>query len=384
MKKSFLFAALMLTAAVFTGCNSNSTPMNDTTKLWPACNSSGTKVGFIDQSGAMKIDAMYDAAVRFSCGYARVRLADNYMFLDSKGKTVQGSTDFSYGCDPYFYYNYCGFCVKSGLWGMMDKDLTTVIQPAYAWIGNMSDEGLVCARMDGAEKYGYLNKKGEWAIPSNYEDAAMFEDGVAVVRVGDKWGAIDTKGQFQINANYDMLESLGEGRLSFCNDAKTRKGGMMDTKGNVIVQPIYDGCSFFADNGLLPVRQDDKWGYINKSGDIKLPFNYYSAAPFYEGYAWIKRTDKSEYELIDINGNTVIRLGEKDIPNSVFHNGLCQIYTKSEKGETYKYIDTKGNMVYSWTFTYDYDAPARVAADREMNIAEMFAGTPYGARFNKK
>ena len=385
MKKSFFFAALMLTAAVFTGCNSsNSTPLNDTTKLWPACNASGTKFGYIDNSGAMAIEAMYDQANRYSCGYACVLLADNYMFLDSKGKTVQGSTDLSNGCDPYFYYNYCGFRVKSGLWGMMDKNLTTVIQPAYAWIGYMSKEGLVAARLDGADKYGYLNTKGEWAIPANFDGVSMFQDGVAVVRVGDKYGAIDTKGQFQINAIYDMLESVGEGRLVFCSDAKTRKGGMMDTKGNIIVQPIYDACNFFADNGLMPVRQDEKWGYINKSGDIKLPISFYDASPFYEGYAWILRTEKSEFELIDINGNTVIRLNENEVPKTQFHNGLCLIYKETETSETYKYIDIKGTMVYSWTFKYGYDAPARVAKERKMNIAEMFADTPYGSLCNKK
>jgi hypothetical protein len=268
----------------------------------------------------------------------------------------------------------------------MDKDLNTVIQPAYGWIGNMSDEGLVAARKDGEDKYGYLNTKGEWAIPVQYESASGFKDGVAVVRIGDKRGAIDTKGQFKVMANYDMLESIGEGRLAFCSDAKTRKGGIMDTKGNVIVQPMYDDCSIFADNGLMPVCQDEKWGYIDKNGNIQLAISYRDAAPFYEGYAWILRTENSDYELIDTKGNTVLTLGENEEPITVFHNGLSQIASYSSKGTTYKYIDTKGNLIYSWTINDYYDdyAPARVAGSRKMNIAEMFAGTPYGPLCNQK
>jgi hypothetical protein len=382
MKKSFFFAALMMTAAMFTACNSGMTPKDDTTKLWPACDANGENVGYIDNSGNMAVTAMYDRAYQYSCGYGCVQMGDNTYFLDKKGKTVQGTTDLSYGCDAYFYYNYCCFRVKSGMWGMMDKDLKAVIQPAYAWLGYMSSEGLVAARQDGADKYGYLNKKGEWAINAMYETAAMFEDGVAVVSQGDKYGAIDTKGQYQVNATYDRLQSIGESRIVFY-DMKAGKGGMIDTKGNVIVPAMYDGCNGFADNGLCPVRQDKKWGYMDKNGTMKLTPTFVDAAPFYEGNAWVLRTEESNYELIGTDGNTVLTLGEDEEPVSVFHNGLCKVFMTTKKGYAYKYIDVKGNTIYSWSVNVE-SAPARVAGERQMNIAEMFAATPYGARFNRK
>jgi hypothetical protein len=381
MKKSFFFAALMMVAAMFTACNSSGTPMDDTTKLWPACDAKGENVGYINAKGEMAVPAMYDQATQYSCGFGRVKLAGNYFFLDKNGKNVNDAPNFSDGCDPYFYYN-C-LCYRAGeYWGMVDNNFKTIIQPAYDFLGYMSEEGLVEFNLPNSDKYGYLNKKGEVAIPANYDNTDRFLDGVATVKVGEKWGAIDKNGQFVINATYDRLQSIGEGRIAFY-DYKAEKGGMMDTKGNVIVQAIYEGTQGFADNGLAPVRSNDKWGYVDKNGNVKLQFMYYDAAPFYEGYAWIKRAEDTNYELIDTNGNTVITLAKRESPASVFHNGLCKTRVYNESGsETTKYIDTKGNMVYSWTVTYD--APARVMGDQKMNIAEMFAATPYGARYNHK
>jgi len=381
MKKSFFFAALMMVAAMFTACNSGGTPMDDTTKLWPACDAKAEHVGYINANGEMAVAAMYDEAVMYSCGYGRVKLAGNYFFLDKNGKTVQGAPNFSDGCDPYFYYDCLCYCVN-GNWGMVDKNFKTIIQPAYDFLGYMSEEGLVEFNLSGSDKYGYLNKKGEVAIPANYDYTNRFLDGVAVVRVGDKWGAIDKNGQFAINAMYDRLQSIGEGRLAFM-DYNAKKGGMLDTKGNVVVQAMYDGTQGFADNGLAPVLSNDKWGYLDKNGNVKLQFMYEDAAPFYEGYAWILRTKDSNYELIGTDGSTVLTLGKREQPAGVYHNGLCKVRVYNESGsETTKYIDTKGNMVYSWTV--NYNAPARVMGERKMNIAEMFADTPYGARYNHK
>jgi hypothetical protein len=381
MKKSFFFAALMMVAAMFTACNSGGTPMDDTTKLWPACDAKAEHVGYINSKGEMAVAAMYDQAIMYSCGYGRVKLAGNYYFLDKNGKSVQDAPNFSDGCDPYFYYDCLCYCVGKK-WGMVDKNFKTIIQPAYDFLGYMSSEGLVAFRMSSDDKYGFLNKKGETVIAANYDYTDRFVDGVAVVVVGEKYGAIDTKGQFAINAIYDRLESIGEGRIAFI-DYKAGKGGMLDTKGNVIIQAIYDATQGFADNGLAPVRSNDKWGYVDKNGNVKLNFMYEDAAPFYEGYAWIQRTEESNYELIDTNGSTVLTLGKREIPGGVFHNGLCKVYAYSDGGsETTKYIDTKGTMVYSWTV--NYNAPARVNGVQKMNIAEMFAPTQYGARFNKK
>lgn len=383
MKKAFFFAALLAVAATFTACSSSGTPKDDKTNLWPAMDANGKMYGYIDSKGTMAIPAMYERTAQFSCGYGRATLAGNYYFLNKSGKTADGAPNLSDGCNPYFYYNCLGYCVN-GKWGMLDNSFKTIIQPAYDWLGYMSADGLVAAKQGEKDKYCFLNKKGETAIAANFDGVESFYDGVAAVQIGDKYGAIDTKGQYVINATYDALWSIGEGRLAFV-DAKAEKRGMMDNTGIIIVQPIYDRIGNFADNGLCPVEQNEKYGYINKSGELKIACQYEYASPFYEGYAWIQRTETSKYELIDVNGNNVLTLSANEVPYSVFHNGLCLITNYSSDDVTvYKYIDIKGTMIYTWSIKYDYDAPARMQNGIRVNEAEMFAATQYGPLFNRK
>lgn len=377
MKKSIFFAALMMTVAIFTSCNSgDATPQNDSTKLWSAQDAKGEKWGFIDAKGNMAISAMYDDVNSFSCGYAYARVGSNVFFIDKNGKNA-ATPDLSDGCDPYFYNN--ALCYKvNGNWGMLDNNFKTIIQPAYSFLGYMGANGLVAYSMSGDNHYGFLNKKGEVAISAIYDDAQRFSDGIAVVRVGDKWGAIDAKGQFAINAMYDRLESAGEGRVIFLQNEKF---GLLDTKGNIVVNAMYDNIEACADNGLFPVRQGEKMGYINKSGDMKIAAMFMDGSAFYEGYAWVKRTQESNYELIDANGKTVLTLGKDENYHSMFHNGLALVYSYSDKGITLKYIDIKGTMIYSWTVG-GYYAPA---AERKVPTnAELFAGTQYAPLFIKK
>ncbi len=158
---------------------------------------------------------------------------------------------------------------------------------------------------------------------------------------------------------------------------------MLDTKGNIIVQAIYDEIDGFADNGLAPVRSNGKWGYVGKNGNVKLSFAYEAATPFYQGYAWVLSTENDQYKLIDTNGMTVITLGTREVPGSMFHNGLCRVNVYGDYSiETTKYIDTEGNVIYYWT--NNYDAPARVQGRGKLDLAEMFAATPYGPMFNNK
>lgn len=385
MKKSFFFAALMMVAAMFTACNSAGTPMDDTTKLWPACDAKGERWGYMDASGVLTITPMYDYTSDFCCGYGRAQVGSNYFFLNNNGKTSQGSIDLSGGCDEFFYYNCLRYRVN-GLWGMMDQSFDPIIQPIFTELGAMTKEGLVLARMHNSDKYGFVNRKGEFEINPTYKFASDFVDGVAVVSVGEKCGTINTKGEYAFTATYDRLNNLGEGLLAFVSDKNAAKVvyGIIDTKGTVIVPEQYDYVQGFADNALCPVCKDDKWGYIDNKGALKIGCNFYKAAPFYDGYAWIRRTADADVELIGTDGSTVMTLGEKESPVSVFHNGLCLIRVSGDKSVIYKYIDAKGTMVYSWTIEYGNPAPARVNGIEEFDIAKMFAATPYGPRFMNK
>ena len=65
------------------------------------------------------------------------------------------------------------------------------------------------------------------------------------------------------------------------------KIGLKDNSGRVIVQPIYDNVSGFAE-GVVAVQRNNKWGYIDLAGRTILPFVYDYATCFNDGAAVVK------------------------------------------------------------------------------------------------
>ena len=56
----------------------------------------------------------------------------------------------------------------------------------------------------------------------------------------------------------------------------------------------YDFVKSF-NKGLAAVEKNEKWGFVNKSGDIVIPLQYNYATEYNEGLALVKKDDKWGY-----------------------------------------------------------------------------------------
>ena len=93
-----------------------------------------------------------------------------------------------------------------------------------------------------------------------------FQEGVLPVRQNGKWGYINEKGEYLAKCVYEPSAVVdGEERMySACNGCvilRTEAGfGLMDTKGNVIVEPQFEDMTQVGPEGLLWVKENGKWG----------------------------------------------------------------------------------------------------------------------------
>ena len=55
--------------------------------------------------------------------------------------------------------------------------------------------------------------------------------------------------------------------------------------------------------GLAVVKKNNKWGYVDKTGTVKIPLIYDKAYGFINGVAWVVQNGKNRY--INKNGNCV-------------------------------------------------------------------------------
>jgi hypothetical protein len=96
-------------------------------------------------------------------------------------------------------------------------------------------------------KYGYIDENGKYLIQPIFEYAGPFYHDRAIAKQSGKFGLINTKGEF-------------------------------------VVKPMYEEAVFHAPEGKFTVKSAGKWGVIDVSGNVIIPFAHNYLSIFNEGY----------------------------------------------------------------------------------------------------
>lgn len=132
------------------------------------------------------------------------------------------------------------------------------------------------------------------------------------------------------------------------------KYGYIDRDGNLVIDFIYDNAQTFMDNGLALVSNnrmrangfgfDSYYSLINHTGQVVTYLNDYSSVFTYIGeYAKVLKNGK--WGLIDQSGKLIIDCKFESI-SSYFQQGLAPVKLNGKYG----YIDKKGNIVIECKF----------------------------------
>lgn len=112
-------------------------------------------------------------------------------------------------------------------------------------------------------KWGFVDNDGKEVIPHVYEKADCFYMGYASVVLNGKMGLIDLKGNKVVPFEYDNDLMYFEDGLAVVK--KGEKFGYVDLAGKVIVEIKYDQADDVSD-GKLKVRLANEWLYLDKEG----------------------------------------------------------------------------------------------------------------------
>ena len=101
------------------------------------------------------------------------------------------------------------------------------------------------------------------------------------------------------------LFDAGQETLYWYQDIMTNKYGLYDAATDrTLTEGIYDEYGAFDSEGMVPVRQDKYWGYINTAGEQVIGFYFKKAQPFV-GNSAVVQTD-SKYGVIDRAGEYLV------------------------------------------------------------------------------
>lgn len=244
-----------------------------------ALDSSGEHVGYIDKKGLYAIKPAYASVSDFSDGLAWVALPDSSLTAIDKKGNVKLRCPQAYTINPFLdgysvFYTFAGkpgVTDKKGNITMMPDSVSRIDSPSYGYLGALTDSGrhIIYAFNDG--KLALTPVSSRFEI-SSYDN----ESRLAVVKQGDKYGLADYDGNLRINPRYDRLVSDG--------------------------------------NRYIYLNEKEKYGWIDSDGKELIPAKYKAVDPFFNGMSasgfdakyTIVSTSGSKYQVIDLEGKTVI------------------------------------------------------------------------------
>jgi len=151
-----------------------------------------------------------------------------------------------------------------GLYDAAGKLLAPVKYTSIRSIGN----GLVRLSLDN--KHTYLNEKGETLIADVSYRAEKLQDGVAVVvDEAKKYGYMDKAGKLIIPLQYDFAADFNQGYAVVKSKDKT---GLIDKQNKVVVPFEYDAIKAYPEDGVIVAEKGATMGALNLKGDQLLAF----------------------------------------------------------------------------------------------------------------
>jgi hypothetical protein len=331
------------------------------------------KVGYIDASGTVVIDPIFDDGTRFYDGLASVKVGRHWGFIDASGNFVIPSEWEDWG---QFHEGLASISVRNGKkWAsvVIDKRGTVVIPAKYPMVSNFQ-EGLALFRNgegDSSTRFGFLDRGGNEAIPAVLHSANGFSEGLAAAKVGRLWGYIEHSGVFKVTPRFEdrrpglkrpEYTKIGNFSHGFAFVWAGNGYRFIDKSGSFATESDFEEANSFREGrARVRLRQQKRFGYINLSGAFAIEPRFPSASVYFsEGLASVKEVeDRLDYSrgpasvkfdqmalrgFIDVDGNMVIE--PKFFSTRDFRGGLCLVETEKTIG----YIDKKG--VFVWEGPY--------------------------------
>lgn len=341
----FLLSAIfVLHACRYSDISELLSPMNDTTKLWPAYDTENHLFGYIDANGEMKIEGQFLSASTFSCGTARVQLPDqSYGYIDKQGLLLTSGLLTA----EQHYENLAaattatqvGYINQQGRWCIVLANNTTTFSPS-----NFSPDKTALLTPISKGDFLFIDKTGKTILALSKEKADFadnFKESLARFRKNSLYGYINVSGEVAIPAKYQFADDFHHGFAM----VKTDDYATFINKRGELIGATFDNAKAFSNEMLAPVCKNQKWGYADTLGNVRINFSYDYAYPFYEHLAVVSQNKK--FGAIDKNGTIIIPIAYDGI-QGCFHNGLILTYTVSSDSAIFSYLNTDNTIVYQW------------------------------------
>ena len=242
--------------------------------------------------------------------------------------------------------------------GMISFDGKILIPFEYSSLYKIKNKNVFYAVVSsGDERYARIvNAKGKIILDKLKMGWNPWNDnlknGIIENEIDDVRTYFNTKGE-KVFQNYDYINCTEDGKL--IKVSKNRKEGIADSKGNLIISPIFDFCIIHERCGLIMARLGNKYGLFDVAGTCITGFEYDDIHIFQEHSIIIVKKDKV-YGALNMQGKEIIACEFEEL---FINTGGCNFVQKDSISGKYGVFNhefssgpyDEGSMVIPYIFT---------------------------------
>jgi hypothetical protein len=189
-------------------------------------------------------------------------------------------------------------------------------------------------------KWGYIDRSGKMVIQPQFEYAGPFSEGLAVVQIEGKLGYIDKSGKIVITPQFFLYSRN------------------FDESGKIVFKPMdkniqqFDIAQSFYEGLAAVPDKENKYGYIDQTGAVVIPPQFFAVGPFSQGLAPVLVNEPpSSLGYIDKRGQMVIKprfpmreMIEGGLVHYSFCGGIAQVPLGAP--DATGYINKEGKLIW--------------------------------------
>lgn len=236
--------------------------------------------------------------------------------------------------------------IRAKEWGYMDGTGRVVIDARFAFATDFDDDGLALAVPLGGKLLGYIDRTGAFVIPPAFQTAEFehldvegleaknlrfHDDRAAAVGPTGRWGYIDRRGQWAILPEYVWAKPFHEGHAPVAI-ALPNTWTMLDREGHRVFGATTYGDVGELDEGVAPVMNaNQECGYVDAKGKVVVPFKFHACRAFADGLAAVSLDPIGlAGKAVFINHDGAVTLPGPFLQvNAGFEGGLAVVHSRT-------------------------------------------------------
>jgi hypothetical protein len=346
---------------------------------------------FVNKENENVFNTFYSEAFPFINGIAPVNIGGQWFLINRQGQKTNGpfeelseqseniyvvKQNNKYGAiDLYGNYivqpqldkigdfkNGGAYYISDGLYGFLRKNGTSS-HARYQWISDFDENKLAIVKYNNA--YGITGFNDSLILSPKYDLIVKARNNIFILVKNNKYGFFHGSGCFLSEIDYDFRKELSadfytNGKLFKL--VKKNKQALMDSNGKLTIDyGTYEEVNFAQDN-LIRVKRNGKYGFVDRKLSQAIPAKYQSASDFNNGVSVV--TLKKEMLLINLKGEEFFRTNGVITPINESY-----FLVKEEEGD--KVINNRGDLIVSGVEAYHINRDGYLILDLENNSKKV-------------